>query len=75
LTFSVSQQPSRVLPNLDKRGKVQSGKIYEFDIPTSGGGIKAVRIRDDVGGHNFGAGNSQNRGSHFNDEAGNHFDY
>ena len=70
-----SQQPSRVLPNLDKRGKVQPGKVYEFDIPASGGGTKAVRIRNDAGGHNFGAGNSQNRGPHFNDEAGNHFDY
>jgi hypothetical protein len=34
-----------------------------------------VVIRDDAGGHDFGDGNSQNRGSHFNDESGNHYDY
>ncbi|WP_424823298.1 hypothetical protein [Pseudomonas viridiflava] len=32
-------------------------------------------MRDDAGGHDFGSGNPQNRGSHFNDEAGNHYDY
>ena len=71
----VSQQPSRVLQNVDKRGKPQPGKIYEFEVPANGGGTKTVRIRDDAGGHDFGKGNSQNRGPHFNDEAGNHFDY
>ncbi|MGY5541089.1 HNH/endonuclease VII fold putative polymorphic toxin, partial [Vibrio brasiliensis] len=70
-----SQQPSRVGPNLDKRGKVQSGKSYEFEVPAEGGGTKTVKIRDDAGGHDFGPGNPQNRGSHFNNEAGDHFDY
>lgn len=70
-----SQQPSNVGPNLDKRGNVQSGKIYEFEVPALGGGTKTVKIRDDAGGHDFGADNPQNRGSHFNNEAGDHFDY
>ncbi|WP_201022778.1 HNH/endonuclease VII fold putative polymorphic toxin, partial [Pseudomonas syringae] len=70
-----SQQPSRTLPNVDKRGNPQPGKIYEFEVPAPGGGLKTVRIRDDAGGHDFGSGNSQNRGSHFNDETGNHYDY
>ena len=70
-----SQQPSRVLPNVDRRGNPQLGKIYEFDVPASGGGTRTIRIRDDAGGHNFGPGNPQNRGSHFNDPAGGHFDY
>jgi filamentous hemagglutinin len=70
-----SQQPSRVLPNVDKRGNPQPGSIYEFEVPTSGGGMKTVRIRDDAGGHDFGDGNSQNRGPHFNDQPGNHYDY
>jgi filamentous hemagglutinin len=70
-----SQQPSRVLPNVDKRGNPQPGTIYEFEVPTPGGGIKTVRIRDDAGGHDFGDGNSQNRGPHFNDQPGNHYDY
>ncbi|MFS1526289.1 RHS repeat-associated core domain-containing protein [Microbulbifer sp. 2304DJ12-6] len=71
----VSQQPSRVLPNTDKRGNLQPGKVYEFEVPAKGGGVRTVRIRDDAGGHTYGRGDPQNRGSHFNDEAGNHFDY
>jgi len=62
-------------PNLDKRGNVQPGKSYEFEVPAKGGGTKTVKVRDDAGGHDFGPGNSQNRGSHFNNEAGDHFDY
>ena len=70
-----SQQPSRVLPNLDRRGNVQTGRVYEYDVPASGGGIKTIRIRDDAGGPNFGPNNAQNRGAHFNDESGGHYDY
>lgn len=70
-----SQQPSAVKPNIDRRGNVQPGKVYEFEVPAAGGGTKAVKIRDDAGGHDFGAGNAQNRGPHFNNEAGDHFDY
>ncbi|WP_371914760.1 HNH/endonuclease VII fold putative polymorphic toxin [Pseudomonas sp. 34 E 7] len=70
-----SQQPSRVLSNVDRRGNPQPGKIYEFEVPAPGGGIKTVRIRDDAGGHDFGSGNSQNRGPHFNDASGKHYDY
>jgi RHS repeat-associated protein len=71
----VSQQPSRVLQNVDRRGHPQPGRIYEFDVPDDGGGFKTVRLRDDAGGHNFGPNDPQNRGPHFNDEAGNHYDY
>ncbi|WP_440467010.1 filamentous hemagglutinin N-terminal domain-containing protein [Pseudomonas sp. YH-1] len=71
----VSQEPSAVLPNVDKRGNPQPGRIYEFKVSTPGGGTKIVRIRDDAGGHDFGVGDPQNRGRHFNDEAGNHYDY
>jgi RHS repeat-associated protein len=70
-----SKQPDRVLPNLDKRGKIQPGRVYEYDVPKPGGGIQTVRIRDDAGGSYFGPGNSQNRGPHFNDAAKNHYDY
>lgn len=34
-----------------------------------------MRIRDDAAGHNYGEGDPQNREAHFNDEAGNHYDY
>ncbi len=70
-----SKQPNRVLPNVDKRNNPQPGRIYEYDIPAAGGGTKTVRIRDDAGGHDYGPGNTQNRGPHFNDERGNHYDY
>ncbi len=71
----VSQQPSAVYPNTDKRGNPQPGYQYEYTIPAPGGGTRTVIIRDDAGGHYFGEGNSQNRGPHFNDPAGNHYDY
>jgi len=70
-----SQQPSKISPNYDKRGNPQPGTMYEFELPAPGGGTKIVRIRDDAGGHDYGPGNAQNRGAHFNDEAGNHYDY
>lgn len=70
-----SRQPSRVLPNRDRRGRVQPGRTYEFEVPTSGGGTRIVRIRDDANGHYFGPDNSQNRGPHFNDESGGHYEY
>ncbi len=66
----VNQQPSSVKPNVDRRGKRQPGRQYEYDTPE---GKKT--IRDDAGGHNYPDDPSQNRGSHFNDEAGNHYDY
>jgi filamentous hemagglutinin len=66
-----------VLPNTDKRGNPQPGRIYEFDIPdpNAPGRTKTVRIRDDCAGHDYGPNDPQNRGPHFNDEAGNHYDY
>ncbi|MFW6854669.1 hemagglutinin repeat-containing protein [Burkholderia gladioli] len=71
----VSQQPSAVYPNTDKRGNPQPGYQYEYTIPALGGGTQTVIIRDDADGHYFGEGNAQNRGPHFNDPAGNHYDY
>nr|MDJ0657772.1 RHS repeat-associated core domain-containing protein [Xanthomonadales bacterium] len=70
-----SQQPYRVLPNVDRRGNPQPGRIYEYEVPAPGGGTRTVRIRDDAGGSNYGPGDPQNRGPHFNDEVGNHYDY
>ncbi len=71
----VSKSPDRVLPNVDKRGNPQPGKIYEFDVPKPGGGIQTIQIRDDAAGHFFGETDTQNRGPHFNDQEGNHYDY
>jgi hypothetical protein len=71
----VSQEPSRVLPNVDKRGNVQPGRIYEFDRRLPNGQTETVRIREDADGHFFGPDDPQNRGPHFNDDEGNHYDY
>ena len=71
----VSQQPSRVTQNRDRRGNPQPGRNYEYEVPTSGGGRTTVNVRDDAAGHSYGRNNPQNRGPHFNDRAGNHFDY
>lgn len=71
----VGQSPSKVTPNVDKRGNPQPGYIYEFDVPKPGGGTMKVQIRDDAGGHFFNMDDPQNRGPHFNDETGNHYDY
>jgi RHS repeat-associated protein len=60
------QQPSSVGPNLDRRVHRQAGRAYNFGN---------CQIREDAGGHDYGPGNNQNRGPHFNDPAGNHYDY
>jgi len=44
-SIPTSQQPSKVGPNLDKRGNIQPGKSYEFEVPAPGGGTKTVKIR------------------------------
>ncbi|TJZ72022.1 HNH/endonuclease VII fold putative polymorphic toxin [Chitiniphilus eburneus] len=53
----------------------QPGRISEFELPAPRGGTQTVRFRDDAGSHNFGQGNPQNRGPHFNDPLGQHYDY
>ncbi|RSZ30580.1 RHS repeat protein [Variovorax beijingensis] len=70
-----SQQPRAVVPNTDLRGNPQPGRQYIYEVPAPGGGTQRVIIRDDAGGHNYGPGNIQNRGPHFNDPSGRHFDY
>ena len=63
----VSEQPQNVKPNVDRRGKKQPGKIYEFE--------NGIEIRDAAAGHLFEDDPFQNRGPYFNDPGGNHFDY
>lgn len=70
-----SMSPSRTGPNLDRRGNLQPGRSYEFDMPAPGGGTRTVGIRDDAGGHVYPDGPLQNRGPHFNTEVGGHYDY
>jgi RHS repeat-associated protein len=70
-----SQQPDRTLPNTDARGNLQPGRVYEYDIPAPGGGIRTEKIRDDAAGHVYTDNPSQNRGPHFNDAAKKHYDY
>gem|GEM_PF-4128412 len=70
-----SQQPSAILPNVDRLGQPQPGRIYRFEVPAPGGGSRTVDIRDDAKGHFYGPNDPQNRGPHFNDPGGRHFDY
>jgi hypothetical protein len=63
----VSQQPIRVTPAIDKRGNRIPGRDYDF------GNGKV--IREHSAGHIYFDDPSQNRGPHFNDIYGNHFDY
>ena len=70
-----SQQPSVTGPNFDRRGNLQPGRQYDFDVPAPGGGTRRVGIRDDSGGHYFGPGDPQNRGPHFNGGGNTHYDY
>jgi len=71
----VSKRPSRITPNKDKRGKLQPGRNYEFDVSAEGGGTKTIIIREDSGGDYYGPDDPQNRGPHFNDPDGGHYDY
>jgi RHS repeat-associated protein len=72
-----SMQPSRTGPNYDRRGNLQPGRSYEFDVPVSGGGTRTVVIRDDAAGHTYRDNPTQNRGPHFNGPGrhGPHYDY
>ena len=63
----VTQTPKGVGPNFDKRGKSSPGRQYDL------GNGKV--IRDDSKGHIFPDDSTQNRGPHFNDPDGNHYDY
>ena len=69
-----SQSPDRVEPNFDRRGRRQPGRTYEFD-QIQNGKKNTITIRDDAGGHIYLDDPSQNRGPHFNDMEGNHYDY
>ncbi|THI99049.1 hypothetical protein E7Z54_13030 [Nocardioides sp.] len=70
-----SMSPTRTLPNRDRRGVVQPGRAYEFDLPAPGGGQRTVVVREDAGGHVYRDDPSQNRGPHFNTESKGHYDY
>uniref|UniRef100_UPI000A6272E7 RHS repeat-associated core domain-containing protein n=1 Tax=Pseudoalteromonas arabiensis TaxID=874454 RepID=UPI000A6272E7 len=71
----VSQQPSRVTPNFDRRGVPQPGETYWFRVPNGIGGFRETFIRRDAAGHFYSPGNIQNRGPHFNDAREGHYDY
>ena len=57
------KQPT-VLPNIDKRGNLAPGRVYDFD---------GIQIRDDVAGHSFSDGGYLPR--HFNTPDGRHYFY
>jgi hypothetical protein len=51
----------------DRDGKIQPGREYRFEDGTV--------IREDSAGHEYPDDPIQNRGPHFNDPSGNHYDY
>ena len=61
----VSQQPRKVLPNVDRRGRIQPGRVYDFG--------NGVSIRNDVADHLFPDGTFL--GPHFNGRKGWHYFY
>lgn len=66
-----SQQPEEQSPNYDKQGKGQPGRLYKYRDSEG----NPVNIRDDSKGHQYSDDPVQNRDPHFNDKAGNHYDY
>jgi hypothetical protein len=72
---SCSRRRPRNRPLVLIEWEEQPGRAYEFDVPKPGGGTETKTIRDDTEGHVYPDDPTQNRGPHFNDEAGNHYDY
>lgn len=68
LVYQVSQQPSSISLNIDKRGKVQPGRVYNYIVD----GHK-YQIRDDIAGHLFPDGGYLK--PHFNGKNGWHYFY
>ena len=68
----VSQQPKVVKEARNKAGKIIPGKEYVFERPNSKRGNVVVREHF---GHYYPDNPAQNRGNHFNDIHGNHYDY
>lgn len=73
----VSMPPTRVLPNLDRGGRLRPGRVYEFDVrvPDGDGDMRTVWIRDDAGGDSYPDDPRQDRGPHFNTMDKGHYDY
>jgi RHS repeat-associated protein len=73
----VTQHPDSVGANTGNDGKPQAGRNYRFKLPGTGGAKVGpdCNIREDAGGHNYGSGNDQNRGPHFNGPGGEHYDW
>jgi len=65
-----NEQPTSVRPSIDLRGLNIPGRTYTFRQ-----GSERINILEHAGGHYYGPNNTQNRGPHFNDPLGRHFDY
>ncbi len=66
----VTMKPDDITENIDKRKKVQPGRVYVYEIKKTNeqGRVEKseIKIRDDVAGHTHPDDPSQNRGKHFN---------
>ena len=70
----VSQQPTSVKSATNRAGASIPGREYEFSTPRSDDPEHTTAILEHYG-HTYKDDPSQNRGPHFNDPDGNHFDY
>ena len=68
----VSSNPISVRPAIGKNGKTIPGRDYVFEHPQEAN--KELVVREHFG-HNYPDNPMQNRGKHFNDIYGNHYDY
>jgi RHS repeat-associated protein len=67
-----SDEEPDITKNIDDAGRTRKGS-ENLDFLDENGNI--VTIRHDYGGHDFGEGDPQNRGPHFNTPDGGHYDY
>jgi hypothetical protein len=72
-----SSVPVAVGPNVDAAGRVQPGRVLVYAVPNPHmpGGVEHVVIRDDSRGHRYRDDPRQNRGPHYNNPGGGHFQY
>eukprot|EP00923_Selenidium_pygospionis_P059828 GHVN01105340.1.p1 GENE.GHVN01105340.1~~GHVN01105340.1.p1 ORF type:complete len:111 (+),score=7.28 GHVN01105340.1:54-386(+) len=71
--LSRRENPIKQGHNVDRRGNRSPGRVYEFYKQDGSG--NTITIRDDAAGHTYPDDPRQDRGPHFNNAQGDHYDY
>ena len=71
----MSEHPQVVTNTRNRQGEIVHGRDYYFSESFEGQNRGGLHIREDADGHVFLDDPTQNRGPHFNDQIGRHFDY